>query len=376
MASNEDELLAALIRKRPNTQPLHARSSQPFSSDSSRPVLPDATHDSHSEDSRNTLEAPEESEERVALSAEDRETSTSASSRLTSPSVEEFTFPLSQYRPQTILKRKFSEDLTNFAEDQARLNGLHGLEADDVVRRFAHYTLEQKLIALYASNKRQKADIERMYKAASGPWAPSNALLNKIRKFSFLVLANPAISWYTGEKPLEHVMNILRKYPRIGFTSEMAADEAKQSVVEKLISEQLIVVRNEFKTIIQKFTLDEGAHRQKDIHSLCRAFLAAKAKVAPKLQLTINMAACFAFLRSVFLVYSGHRYWNRVDKLLGSMREKYSKDDISECFSASLDEDQAKYPLLGDDATAPELPCTNFAVEDHIDESESIIACF
>lgn len=96
----------------------------------------------------------------------------------------------SQYRPA--LKRKASQDLSCFAEEQARSAGLDEPTILEISSQFAHvsssdaffqfsqmlhqYSMDQKLIVLRVAQKRQAVEFGRVIKAAQGPPAISSTL--------------------------------------------------------------------------------------------------------------------------------------------------------------------------------------------------------
>src|SRR5262249_43143114 len=148
MASADIDRLSALLRQRPNTQPLHTRASQATSREDSRDTSPNFSRSASIETVEGTGERdPSRSDVNIDrqsnhTSGEPAEDTTSAiHSRCSSPSVGEFPFAPSQYVSPNLLKRKFSEDLTNFAKEQIRLHALQGLDAEDVVKHFAHVRL-------------------------------------------------------------------------------------------------------------------------------------------------------------------------------------------------------------------------------------------
>ncbi|XP_006461018.1 hypothetical protein AGABI2DRAFT_143069 [Agaricus bisporus var. bisporus H97] len=331
MAPTTDIDEFSFITPKPNTQLLHAR--QPTSQGASASLEEDQHEDSVEQVS--SLSGDEDLQTSVELGDAASATTLCRST----PSIDDCFPQPSQFQPQNRLKRKFSEDLTNFADEQARCQGLFGADADKVTKQFAHYTLDQKLIVLFAGLKHYRVDIDHVIKASSGPWVPPNSLVNKIRKFTYLILVDPAIPAYGGSLPAELVLSLLVKYPHGGYSTDVSKDDVKQAVVKKLISDQLTVVRNEFKSTIHKFTKPEGTESPKDLNSLCHAIIAQKLRVPSKVKLTINMAARFAFLRCLYLMYPKHNFWPKVDKSLDYMRNKYDDNGFSACFRSTLDDE-------------------------------------
>lgn len=130
MAPTTDIDEFSFITPKPNTQLLHAR--QPTSQGASASLEEDQHEDSVEQVS--SLSGDEDLQTSVELGDAASATTLCRST----PSIDDCFPQPSQFQPQNRLKRKFSEDLTNFADEQARCQGLFGADADKVTKQFAH----------------------------------------------------------------------------------------------------------------------------------------------------------------------------------------------------------------------------------------------
>ncbi|KAI9062111.1 hypothetical protein FKP32DRAFT_1677703 [Trametes sanguinea] len=253
----------------------------------------------------------------------------------------------------------------NFAALAVRIGSAKRLRAEQQrsLEIFSTDTLRTQNIKLFAELNSITNKLDKIVSSAP-TYQVSESLAKNIYSYALGVMFSSKLGAYKGTVPLNHVLNIVKRF-RFDLPADIERNPADWSKVVGEVQDVLTQIRSRIKKALRASMKGSTPAEHQNIYELTQDLIARSS-----CKITVQLCARVALMRAVYVEDSSDRFWNSVDEFLGRIRTKAdTPEKLVRAFKHLLHEDRRTHGAATERTLSDEYGADVFqqSVDDTID---------
>ncbi|KAJ2989836.1 hypothetical protein NUW54_g8658 [Trametes sanguinea] len=205
----------------------------------------------------------------------------------------------------------------NFVALAVRIGSAKRLRAEQQrdLELFSTDTLRTQTIKIYAELTSISNKLDKIVHNTP-TYQVSESLTKNIYSYALGVVFSSKLGAYKGSVPLNHVLNIIRRF-RFDLPTGIEHNPADWGKVVTEVQDVLTQIRSRIKKALRASIKGTLAADHQNIYDLTQDLIARSSCT-----ITIQLCARVALMRAVYIEDSSDRFWNSVDEFLNRIRTK------------------------------------------------------